>query len=210
MPVTKYQYTISTQTANGIVYLPQLDFDINSDAAIGILTDSMSANTEPDKLDIYMADALDAAQEAELTAVVAATQGFGINADIRGAIQLVKREEAIISDVPWELVEGVVTTPSFFDPDMTQILARIIGEHKGDGGEMRLVEQMDGQPDEEKIVPVFVFPDTLGAWQKFKIDSNVPPRDGVRNVYRTDARLNGATNLTLRYATISMIVVKVV
>jgi hypothetical protein len=210
MPVTKYQYTISTQTANGKVYIPQLTYDVDNDGAIVIAVDHMDANIEPDKLDIYMADALTAPQEAALTVAVAAHQGYGINATMQGTLQLVKKEESIVSDVPWEVIEGVVTTPSFFDPDLTSIICRIIGEHKGDGGQLRLVEDVDGQGEEEKINPFYEFPNVGPTWTRFKIDSNVPPRDGLRNVYRTDCRLNGAASLDLRYCTISMIVVKVV
>lgn len=212
MPVTNYQYDI-TDTANDKVYVPQLTYAIDNDAAIIIKVDTgkgINVNVAPGKLDICMADLLTAPQEAALDAAVAAHQGYGIDAKMQGTIPLVRLEHSIVSDVPWEVVEGVVTTPSFFDPDMTQIISRIIGEHKGDGGQLRLVEEMEGEADEEKIVPVFDFPNVGATWTRFKVDSNVPPRDGLRNIYRTDCRLNGAASLSLRYATISMIVVKVV
>jgi hypothetical protein len=212
MPVTNYQYDI-TDTANNKVYVPQLTYEIDNNPTIVVKVDDakgINVNVNPGKLDICMSDALTAPQEAALDATVAAHQGWGINAQMMGTLQLVNKEDAIISDVPWEVVEGVVTTPNFFDPDMTSIICRIIGEHKGDGGQLRLVEEVDGQGDEEKINPFFDFPDVGATWTRFKVDSNVPPRDGLRNIYRTDCRLNGATNLTLRYSTISMIVVKVV
>jgi hypothetical protein len=212
MPVTNYQYDV-TDTANNKVYVPQLTYEINNDAAIGVLVDDskgINVNVNPGKIDICMADLLTAPQETALDAVVAAHQGWGINASMQGTLQLVNKEDSIISDVPWEVVDGVVTTPRFFDPDVTKIICRIIGEHKGDGGQLRLVEKVDGEADEEKIFPFFDFPDVGPTWTRFKVDSNVPPRDGLRNIYRTDCRLNGATNLTLRYATISMILVKVV
>ena len=210
MPVTKYQYTISTQTANGKVYIPQLTYEIDADVTIGVAVYGMATDIEPDKLDIYMNDALTAPEEAALTATVAAHQGYGIDAQMQGTLPLVKKEESVISDVPWEILEGVVTTPSFFDPDMTQIISRIIGEHRGDGGQLCLTERVDGLAPEEKIVPVFDFPNVGATWTKFKVDSNIPPRDGIRNVYETKCRLNGATNLWLRYTTISMIVVRIV
>ena len=212
MPVTKYQYDV-TDTANDLVYVPQLSYEIDNDAAIVIKVDDpgkgINVNIEPGKLDIYMADLLTAPQKTALDAAVAAHQGVGINAVMQGTLPLVSLERAITSDVPWEVVEGVITTPSFFDPDMTQIISRIIGEHKGDGGQLCLTEDMNGV-EEEKIVPAFEFPDTLGQWERFKVDSNVPPRDGLRNIYKTCARLNGAASLELRYSTISMIVARVV
>lgn len=210
MPITRYQYTISTQTAAGKVYIPQLTYEIGANAAIGVVASYMDVNVEPNKLDVYMADALTAPQEAALTATVAAHQGYGIDADMQGTLPLVKKEEVITSDVDWEIIEGVVTTPSFFDPTMSNIISRIVGEHRGDGGELRLIEEVLGEADEEKIVPVFSFPNVGAEWTRFKIDSSVPPRDGLRNVYRTDCRLNGATSLALRYATISMITVRIV
>lgn len=215
MPVTKYQYDIATQTTNGKVYIPQLTYEIDNDVAIAIKVDAdrgMDANVEPGKLDIYMADALTAPQEAALTAAVLAHLGYGINAQMKGTLPLVQLERSIISDVPWEVVEGVVTTPSFFNPDMAQFISRIIGEHKGDGGQLCLTESVEGAipVGEEKIVPVFDFPDVGATWTRFRIDSNIPPRDGLRNIYETKSRLNGAASLSLRYMTISMITIEVV
>lgn len=214
MPVTKYQYDIATQTANGKVYITQLTYEIDNDVAIVIKVDAargMDTNVEFGKLDIYMADLLTAPQEAALTAAVLAHQGYGINATMKGTLPLVQLERAILSDVPWEVVEGVVTTPSFFDPNMTQIISRIIGEHKGDGGQLSLIERVNGAvpEEEEKIVPVFDFPNVGATWTRFKVDSTIPPRDGLRNIYETKARLNGAASLSFRYMTISMIVVRV-
>lgn len=209
MPVTKYQYLI-TDTANDKVYIPQLTYEIDNDDLIVIKVDHINVGIEPGKCDIYMADVLTAPQKTALDAGVAAHQGFGINATMQGTLQLVNLERDIISDVPWEVVGGIVTTPSFFDPSMTQIIARITGEHKGDGGQLQIVEEMEGEANEDKITPAFNFPDVGAVWTRFKVDSNVPPRDGLRNIYRTDARLDGAVSLSLRYATISMIVVKIV
>jgi hypothetical protein len=208
MAITKYQYPIA-DTANNKVFIPQLTYEVDNDAAIVVDVDHVDSNVAPIMLDIYMAEALTAPQEAALDAAVAAHQGYGINANMMGTLTLVSLERSIVEDATWEVVEGVVTTPSFFDPDMTKIISRIIGEHKGDGGQLCLTEDMDGV-EEEKIVPAYDFPDTAGSWERFKVDSNVPPRDGLRNIYKTCARLNGAANLELRYATISMIVVKVV
>lgn len=209
MPVvTKYQFTISTETANGKVNGTQLAKEIAKNDAIGVAVDpnkGINTNVEPDKLDIYMADLLTAPQEAALTATVAATQGVSIVVTLEVTIPLVGKEVAVIGDLIWDVLEGAVTTPSFFCEDMNCLFARIIGEHRGDGGQLRLVENVDGEGDEEKIVPFFEFPDTVGAWKRFSVDSNVVPRDGQQNVYRTDARLNGAAALDIRYATISMI-----
>jgi hypothetical protein len=213
MPVTKYQYDIATQTANGKVYIPQLTYEIDTDAAIAIKVDAnrgMDTNVEFGKLDIYMADLLTALQETALTAAVLAHQGVGIDATMQGTLSLVQLERSIVSDVPWEVVEGVVTTPSFFDPDMAQIIARITGEHKGDGGQLQIVEDVSGEVPEDKIVPAFDFPNVGAVWTRFKVDSTVPPRDALRNVYRTEARRNGAASLDIRYASISMVVVRIV
>lgn len=210
---TKYQYTISTQTANGKVNGNQLAYEIGValpppapaiDPADGINTD-----IEPDKLDIYMSAALDAGQQATLTATVAAHQGTGYVATMQGTLPLVNGEQAVTSDLAWEVIEGVKTTPGFFSDDLNQIIARVVGEHRGDGGQLSIMETVDGEGTEEKTSPPFDFPDTGGAWQTFKVDSNIPPRAGLRNLYRTDCRLNGAASLELRYTTISMIKVVV-
>jgi hypothetical protein len=207
---TEYAYTISTDTPNGKVNIDQLTYEIAQNAGIGIPLSWMDTGVVPDKLGVYMSVPLDAGQHAALTATVAAHQGFGVNASMKGTLQLVHKELTVVSDVAWEVLGGVLTTPNFFDPEMSTILCRIIGEHRGDGGQLRLAEETTGQLDEEKITPFFDFPDTAGTWQKFKIDSNVPPRDALRNVYRTDVRRNGAVSLELRYSTVSMIIAKVV
>lgn len=209
MPITKYQYTISTQTANDKVNGNQLALEIAADPAIIIALDHLDANIEPDKLDVYMADALTAPEETALTAVVLATQGVGLTTTLLGALTLVNAEKIITGDAVWDIMEGLLTTPSFFTSDMSQISARIIGEHKGTGGQLRLVENVDGSGDEEKINPFFEFPDTSGAWVRFKVDSDVVPREGIRNLYRTECRLDGTASLSLRYATISMLKVVV-
>ena len=92
MPV-KYQYTISTQTANGKVYIPQLTYEIAENAGVGVVLSWMDTGIELDKLDIYMDAALSAPQEAALTATVAAHQGWGIDATMQGTLQLVRKEE---------------------------------------------------------------------------------------------------------------------
>lgn len=208
MPVTKYQRDI-IQTVNDKVNGTQLMYELA--AAIPLVAvDHVDVGIEPTMLDVYMADALDAAQEAVLDATITAHQGFGYVSTLKGTLPLVKKEQAIASDVAWEVIEGVLTTPRFFTDDVSQLVARIIGEHKGDGGQLALWEEVDGQANEEKINPAFAFPDTAGGWQKFKVDSNVAPRDGTRNLYRADGRLNGAAALSLRYCTISMVEVVIV
>lgn len=208
MPVTKYQYTISTDTATGKVYPDQLQYEI-AVSIPAVAVDHIDVGIEPDKLDIYMSDALDAAQQATLTATVAAHLGYGVVADLKGTTLMASSELAVVEDANWQHIGGVVTTPHFFEADVTKIISRIIGEYNGDGGQVRFVENLDGVGDEEKVNPFYEFADSAGQWKRFKVDSNVVPRDGVRNVYELLCRRNGAAALSIRHVTVSMIVVNI-
>lgn len=203
------EFNIAADTANGLVNSDQLEYEIA--AAIPLVPlGHINVNVRPGKLDVYMTAALSPADEAVLTAVVAAHQGFGVVAELKGTIHIANGETVVNQDASWQVLGGIVTTPRFFFPDVTKIIARIIGQHKGTGGQVSLNEDMDGNPDEEKINPFFELPDTLGEWKRFKVDSNVSPRDGLRNAYVPRTRLNGTANLSIRYATISMIKVLIV
>ena len=204
----KYQYDVAA-TANEMVNENQLKFEIIA-ADIGVVFEYMNTNIETGKLDIYMAGVLTANQQTALTAVVVAHQGVGYDSTLNGSLSIVSGLEQAIVGVDWNIMEGVLTTPEFFTTDISEITARIVGQYKGDGGQLCLTEEVEGEIDEEKINPLFEFPDSLGEWKRFKINSNVPPRAGVENLYTTKARLDGAVALSLRYATISMIKTRII
>lgn len=159
---------------------------------------------------IWFTDALPAPDEAALDAIRATHTGVGVVASLTGTVKV--PAGAVIEDITWQTLEGIITTPGFFinyDPaQLPSLFARTIGEIKGDGGEFRVVEEVDGEAD--VVVVQQALPDTLGVWEKFKIDTTTPPRMGIRNTYRVEMRLNGAANLDQKYSAVSMVHARVI
>jgi len=201
MALTNYQYTISTDFPNAKVNGEYLQDTIAFYSGIVTALSCINVNIEPDKCDIWFVDPLSVGDEAILDAVVAAHQGFGIAVFVTGTAPVTILTKAVVSDVSWETVFGIVTTPSFFWPTLTEIMGRVLGLYQGDGGELRIVEQMQGQAD--VVMASYAFP-VAGSPTRFRIDTTVPPRDGTHNIYQVECRLNGATNLTLQYTSFSM------
>lgn len=216
MAPTKYQYTVSTDFPNGKVNVDQLELSIIYDTAITVaLDDTQGINVnspDPDKCDIWFVDPLPAPDEAALDAIVAAHTGVGIVTTMFGSMPIPGGN--ITEDLTWQELESIITTPTFFvdgfPAQLSDILGRVILQVKGDGGEIQLVEQMDGEPDVVIAGPQ-ALPDTAGAWVTVKMDTHTAPRDGVRNRYCTVARLNGATSpVEHRSGSISMIHLQII
>ena len=210
MAPTDYQYTISTDFPTGRVNITQLLQTITYDPAITIAIDpqnGINANSpDLDKCNIWFVDPLPVPDQAALDGIVAAHLGYGGVVTLLGSMPI--REQAVIEDLTWQPLESIITTPGFFVNNdaalLPQLMARVINQIMGDGGQLKVTEEMEGQPDVD-ILPEVNLADTLGAWLTAKYDSSTPPRDGVRNRYVVKARLNGATNLAVRSGSISMI-----
>lgn len=161
----------------------------------------------PTECTITFADALLPAEEAAFDGICAAHTGIMYVPCLNGMLQAVDLELAITEDVNWQVTSGILTTPTFFtdeEPAQLQyLLGRTIGLHKGDGGQVRVLEKMDGEPDSE--MGIINLPDTGGAWAKFKFDTSIPPRPGLRNTYEVQARRNGAVSLSLEFTALSMV-----
>ena len=205
MALTNYQYTISTAFPAGKVNGEYLQDTITFWSGITTAVSAINIGVEPDKCDIWFVDALSAGDEAILDAVVAAHPGYGVAASVEGTLTVVRTSLAIVTDADWTVLGGLVTTPSFFSPILSQILGRVLGLHKGDGGQIRIVEEMAGQPDVVITNPPLDLPNVGATFTRFKKDTNVLLRDGTHNIYRVEARLNGATTLELEYAAVSML-----
>lgn len=209
MAPTKYSYTISVDFPAAKVNVTQLIDTIRFDPSITIALDSGSgivANYATDLCDIWFVDPLPVPDEAALNAVVAAHQGVGIVAEMPGSVRILDQD--ITEDLTWQEIGSVITTPTFFVDDdpalLTELFGRLINQVMGDGGEIKLVEEVAGQPDVD-ILPATALPNTGGLWQDTKFDSQVTPRDGVRNRYAAYARLNGAAACKVRSGSLSMI-----
>ena len=113
----------------------------------------------------------------------------------------------------WEVIAGVVVRPNIFHSDMNEILPQLNGHYSaiGEGAEFRLVESQDVQPasNPNEIVmtqPPETLPDTVGLYKEIYKLGDVHPREGLFT-YRLEARLNSATSLTFKYASLSIILV---
>jgi hypothetical protein len=207
MAQTTYSFTISTAFPNHKVNTAVLTEAIQE--YITTHLDFVNANIVPDQCDVTFADALSAPEQAVLDMIVSSHQGYGYTAEIKGTIPISAGDVEITADQSWQVLCGVTTSPNFFSSNLNEIMGRIVGQVIGDGGQIRIMEEVEGQPDRELTVPERNLPNTASQWLPFKVDTNRPPSDTIRNVYRVEARRNGATNLRFRYASISMMVVKI-
>lgn len=203
---TNYPYTISTAFPNGKVNGDVLAETIHA-VILGSVLDHIDSNVVPDQCDIWFVTPLSPGDQATLSAVVASHQGYGYTATMKGTVPIL--DVVITEDATWQVLGGVVTTPNFFTSDLNQILGRIVGQIKGDGGQIRIMEEVEGQPDRELTIPAWNAPNTVGLWAPFKVDTNQPPSDAVRNLYRIEARRNGAAAMQLRFSTISLLVIEI-
>jgi hypothetical protein len=200
MPTT-YNYTISIDFPNQKVNGTALEDQIKADSAITTTLDYIDVNVTPDICAITFAAALTAPEEAALDAVVAAHQGTLVTYNLDGVLPVGPSDQPVVvtEDLTWQLLGVMVTRPSFFSPDMNALFGNGNGCHQGDGGQIRVVEVVDGEPDEDKTNPPIDLPNTGGSMKIFRFTTNVPPRyTTVPNMYRIEARLNGAAALSIQ------------
>jgi hypothetical protein len=203
MPPTTYNYTISDPTwfPNDKVNGTALEDQIKADSAITTALDDIDVNITPDVCAITFSDALTAPEQTALDAVVTAHQGTLVTYSLDGVLPVGPSDQPVVvtEDLTWQLLGVMVTRPSFFSPDMNVLFGNSNGCHQGDGGQIRVVEVVDGQANEDKTNPPIDLPDTSGAMKVFRFTTNVPPRyTTVPNIYRLEARLNGATSLSIQ------------
>jgi hypothetical protein len=217
MAPTAVQYDLAAfVTSGGKVNVDQFELSIIYDPAITIALDpggGINVNSpDPSKCNVWFVGPLPAPDLAALDALVAAHTGIGIVTTMFGSMPIPAGD--IVEDLTWQELESIITTPSFFvdgfPAQLSSILGRVIIQVKGDGGQIQLVEQIEGQPDVVIAGPQ-ALPDTAGAWVTIKMDTHTPPRDGVRNRYCTVAQLNGATSpVAHRSGSISMIHLQII
>jgi len=152
-----------------------------------------SVDGAPESLDQYMASRGWLYSPLSAPAVVVASSKFGY--------ALVT---PIVEVATWQLVDGVVTSPDFFNADLNVIFGRVVGQFRTDaaGAELRVVEAKAGAAD--VVMGSIVAPSTVGVWTTFGFSTTVPPRTG-QNTYTLEARTNGVAVCELRYLTLSLI-----
>ena len=207
MPATDYLYTISTEFPNAKVYIPSLTSEIEASAIVTALQDINVKVTGLDNCDIWFVDALSAGDETILDGLVAAHTGIGIVASMMGTTEVANRPFEILEVGPaWEDIGGVVTTPSFFDPDMTQLMGRILGKYKsnGVGAKVKIVETTDVGVSTD-VSPELDLPNTGGTWQTFRLDTDTPPTDSVWSEFKFAGQTGGVGNVEFQFTTFSML-----
>ena len=121
------------------------------------------------------------------------------------ASSLVELERAITLTT-WEVLAGVVSSPSFFSASLERCCGRITGQFKADGGiaELRIVED-DGQGGEVVLnTSAFTIPDTSDAWQAITFETNTQMGSGQRT-YRLEGRLVDAASSSIRFVSLSLL-----
>lgn len=121
----------------------------------------------------------------------------------KASSKMIEDEKAITADTTWETVAGVVTTIGFFLPDTTYAVGRVVGQVKtvGEGVQLRLVRDSDGTA---LNFNAFEPGDTGDVWQAMQFSTDQDP-GGATDLYRLEARLNGATSASLRYVSMSLL-----
>lgn len=147
---------------------------------------------------------LSQAEQDQLDAVVAAHDGAPpTSIKFHAASKLVEAEVALTNPSGFDVLGGVVTTPSFFTATLAACLGRIVGKCKaqGDGAELRLVE------DGTTVMGTFTIPDSADAWQNMQWFTTTPPTAGTHE-YTIEGKLNGATSAAVRFTSLSLLEVQ--
>jgi hypothetical protein len=197
MSSTLYDYEIATafpnQKANGASLKNEI---IDS----SIVTELEGINVNPfdhqGYCDIWFVDALTSPEEDALNAIIAAHQGNPPPELSFRASSCVKNGKATVtSDTEWEDIGGVVTTLSFFIPDVEHAWGRLSGQVKvtGSGAKLRVIRQSDGLVCTPADV---VLSDTGGGWSIVSFWANQNQPAGPDR-FILQGKLDGATSLEI-------------
>jgi len=196
--MSDYTYDL-TDFANDVVCEDKLTLEIAGSSIATELT-SMSSDEEAGECVLTFVSALSGADETMLDAIVAAHDAIMSCYRFHAASTLVQGEIAITETSEWQVLGGVVTTPSFFCRDVTKLLARIIGSKKsdGDGLEIRVME------NGSTVLASASFDSTSDVWTQVKFYSSTSPGVGTSE-YTLQARLNSATSGSVRFFSMSLL-----
>jgi hypothetical protein len=146
-----------------------------------------------------------AADQTEVESLIAVHDGQPpVDAVFVSSSKVVSGEKAIQS-TSWETLGGVVTSPSYFVPDLSEVFARIVGSAKTTGGtiELRFVEE-NGSGDTVLHSSAWEVSDTSGAWAPISFTTNVAPTEGTY-AYRLDGKLGTASSASVRFMSASLL-----
>lgn len=197
MHTYEYDYT---DFANDIVSISKLTLEIAA-ASLGQALVDITANGDTLKCAIQFEAELDSGDKTTLDGIVASHDGVEpTQYKFHAASTLVHAEVDVTETTEWQVLGGVVTTPSFFCKVVSKLLARIIGSVKsqGDGLELRVME------NGTTAIASASYDSTGGVWTQQKFYSSSAPTDGT-NEYTLEARLNTATSGSVRFFSMSLL-----
>lgn len=111
----------------------------------------------------------------------------------------------VTEDQNWQTVAGMVGNPAFFAKILANVKGQLLGEANivGTGAQIRLVEySYTAGTEEEKLPPTAVAATT--GWALLNHLTTVAARTG-HGRFELQARLNGATSMSLRYLSVGLI-----
>ena len=149
---------------------------------------------------VVFATELAGAEKATLDAVVAAHSGAPVPTPVfRASSTLVELEKELVAVGGFEVLAGIVTTPSFFAADLSTLVSRIVGSYRaaGEGAELRVVENGG------TVIGTFALAEAAD-WTKMQWFTSTPPGEGTHE-YTLEGRLNGATSAWIRFVSMSLL-----
>lgn len=153
---------------------------------------------------------LDAAQQADLDALVAAhNPAKPADRVLIAPSTLIRQPQEVTNQYEWQALAEVVSKPDFFAPDLTTVAGQILGRMfcVGGGAEVRLVEDVGGLGQQINVLSaVFIAPDTAGGWPVFGFFTSQPPAPGI-NVYELQGRRNSASDFKLKGVSLGLYVI---
>jgi len=196
-----YEYSIINDFPEQRAHITTLKKAVGASAIVG---DIQSIERVGDVVSLVFSDGLSNGDKILLDSIVAAHLGYGVEIVFHATSKLCNEEVAITSDQVWQTLGGVVTNIAFFIPDLTTALGRITlyGKTTADGAELRVVE--GGGGGDVVISDSFALGDTSTEWVTKKFSTNVPPRGGDY-AYRLEGRLNGATQASIKFASMTLL-----
>jgi len=167
--MTDYVYSVSNDTAIGIVYQPKLRREVTRDPTLFDLYQSIVV--DGDDLTISTSSALSSEKEAVLGAVVAAHVGVP-NFEFVSSALLVGRDPLTVG-VDWADLGFVVTTPGAFLDSGDQGAGKAVMSAltDGTGCQMRGIHRDADEGNETVLCGPFDVPDHEGAWDFFTMFS---------------------------------------
>lgn len=196
-----YEYTIASEVPAGKVQAETLSGAIKASSSIAKTLEDVTVDSGI--CYITFADALDAAEKTALDGIVAAHPGYGTDVIYHTSSTVLSGEAEITADTDWDEIGEVFTNPSFFLKDnLANGKGRVVCMAKttGAGAQLRLVESNGS----DVVVASYDVPNTSGSWASAKFFTTVASRQGDQ-LYRLEGRRNGATALSVRGASISLL-----